>query len=149
MTLKEKVYTSCLSTVQEKINFLRSSLSDLSDGAKNDTKSSAGDKYETARAMIQLEQEKIGTQLMEYKSLLAILNKIDIQAKLNKVVIGNLVKTNVGYFFVSVALGKIYIDGMEVFALSPQSPLGKRLLGMEVKQSVELNDKTYIVEEIY
>jgi hypothetical protein len=62
--------------------------------------------------------------------------------------VGSLVKANGIYLYLSVALPKISIEGTNVIALSPQSPLGNKLMGMKVSHTFEINTTKYIIEEI-
>ena len=64
------------------------------------------------------------------------------------IVPGSLVKTNKGYFFLSVAAGKAVVDGHPVMALSPQSPLGQQLLQANKGGTVTINTTTYTIESI-
>jgi hypothetical protein len=149
MQLKEKIHAACLKLVVEKIQTLQNNLQELGEGAISDGKSSAGDKHETARAMMQLEQEKISRQLDELLIQKTALQKIDAALKSTQITKGSLVKTNKGYLFLSVPLGKLLVDGAEVIVLSPQSPLGLKLMGLQAKSSVEINKAIYIVEEVF
>ena len=149
MQFKQKIYDACLQVVNDKIQNFQNTLNDLSEGAENDSKSSAGDKHETARAMMQLEQEKISKQLDETLSQKAILQKMDVHVKSNHIQNGSLIKTNHGYLFLSIALGKIKTDKTDVIVLSAASPLGVKLVGKEVNSFVEINTAKYIIEDIY
>ena len=131
-----------------KINGLQQQLSDLKESTANETKSTAGDKYETARAMLQIEQDNTRRQLQEAMEQQSIFTAIDITIPSKEIIRGSLVKTNKGYLFLSVALGKIIADGIAVIALSPQSPLGKQLMGLQVNDSTAINSVTYSIEEI-
>ena len=148
MQLKEKIYTACLQLINTKIQSLQNTLQELADGAISDGKSSAGDKHETARAMMQLEQEKISKQLDEVFIQKTILEKIDVNLISPQITKGSLVKTNKGYLFLSIALGKINIEDIDVIVLSPQSPLGIKLIGLKAKSSVEINNIIYTIEEV-
>jgi transposase-like protein len=148
MQFKEKIYAACLQLLNTKIQALQNTLHELAEGAISDGKSSAGDKHETARAMMQLEQEKISKQLDEVLAQKAILEKIDCTVKSTQIIKGSLIKTNRGYLFLSIALGKLNIYGTDIIILSPQSPLGIKLLGLQVKSKVEINATTYLLEEI-
>lgn len=151
MTFKQKVYMYCLDILNNKIRELQNTLQDLSASAASDTKSSAGDKHETARAMIQIEQENIRKQLDLILEQKAFLEKIvpDLYEKAMAAVRpGGLVKTNKGYLFVSVALGKIVVDGKTITAISPKSPLGSKLLGLRVNDTAEINSASYIIQEV-
>ncbi len=148
MKFKEQVFQYCAEKVNQKIESLQSVLRDLRDSAANETKSTAGDKHETALAMLQIEQENNARQLNEALQQKAALNKIDIHAQPVQVVNGSLVKTNKGYLFMCVALGKIKVNDEVVIALSMQSPLGAKLLNVRVGNSAEINGITYQVESI-
>lgn len=146
---KTQVYNRCLAVVNERLNFLQQSISELMQGAANESKSSAGDKHETARAMMQLEQEKLTAQLGETLQQKNTLEKINTLQQQQTIAIGSLIKTNKGYFFFSIPIGKLNIDGKNVMALSIQSPLGKKLIGLRVNENAELNAHQYIIEEIF
>jgi len=148
MSFKLKIYSRCCELLDEKIISLRNSLLELEEGSENDTKSSAGDKHETARAMMQIEQEKISKQLNEALEQKLVLEKIDASHCSLQIIKGSLITTNKGYLFVSVALGKILVDEKQVIVLSPQSPLGLKLMGLKVNDMTEINGIKYSIENI-
>ena len=149
MLFKQKVYSQCLQILNEKIQSLKNILQELSESAMNDTKSSAGDKHETARAMIQIEQETIGKQLNEAEEQKSILEKIDANINSKQIHRGSLVETNKGWLFLSIPFGKIIVEDKTVIAISPQSPLGMKLMGLGLKDSTSINGINYSVESIY
>jgi hypothetical protein len=99
--------------------------------------------------MLQIEQENTGRQLKEALEQQLLFSKIDITVKTTYIIQGSLVKTNRGWLFLSIAPAKIKLDdGTTVIALSPQSPLGKQLMGLKIKDAAEVNNIRYVVEEI-
>ncbi|HWY38819.1 MAG TPA: hypothetical protein VNY73_09690 [Bacteroidia bacterium] len=148
-SFKQKIHTRCDHLLSEKISALKISLRELEDGSGNDAKSSAGDKHETARAMMQLEQEKISKQLDEALEQKNTLAKIDIKVNSPEIIKGSLVKTNKGFLFLSIALGKIIVDDVPVIVLSPLSPLGMSLAGLKTGGHTEMNGTAYLVEKIF
>lgn len=148
MIFKEKVFSTCTELLNTKIQQFKLSLHDLTQGAENDSKSSAGDKHETARAMMQLEHEKISKQLEETLLQKNELTKIEFISKATQVIKGSLIKTNHGYLFLSVAIGKITIDNTIVIVLSPQSPLGLKLMGLKKGETASINSTHYFIESI-
>lgn len=148
MTLKQKIHTRCCDIQDEKIRSLTKTLHELVESAESDIKSSAGDKHETGRAMIQIEQENIGRQLNEAMVQKAILEKIDADSNSPEIIKGSLVKTNRGFLYLSIPLGKINLDSTVVFALSPQSPLGTKLMGLKAKATAGMNGVNYIIESV-
>jgi transcription elongation GreA/GreB family factor len=148
MTLKQKVYDHYMQVVNEKLNSLQQVLADLKESGSNETKSTAGDKHETALAMLQIEQANVGAQLQDIREKKVALEKIDPASSSSKIVNGSLVKTDKGYLFISIASGKTTIDDNNVIALSPQSPLGKKLMGLSVSDIAEINNNKYVIETI-
>lgn len=149
LDFKQKVYQHYVSALNGKINSLQHALNELSESAKNETKSTAGDKHETALAMLQIEQENTRTKFKEAAEQKAQLERIDILQKQAAITKGSLIKTDKGYFFLSVALGKSTIDSIPVIAISPKSPLGAKLLGLKEKETADINGIRYTVEIIY
>ncbi len=148
MTLKQKIHHHYLQAVTNKIAQLQQVLAGLKESGANETKSTAGDKHETALAMLQIEQANVRQQLKETQEQLAILHKIDAALTTVAIVNGSLVKTNRGYLFLSAALGKAVVADVAVTALSAQSPLGKQLLQLKTGQAAEVNNNKYVIESI-
>ena len=148
MTFKEQVYKQCMELLNNKVDVLRQALNDLKESASNETKSTAGDKHETALAMLQIEQENTNKQLENLLSQKLLLQKLIPTVTAKRVANGALVKTNRGYLFLSIALGKITVNGITVIALSPQSPLGSKLMGINKTESISMNGTTYFIESI-
>lgn len=143
MTLKEKTYQSCLELIQQKIDVLQKNLHDLSDSAGNETKRTAGDKHETALAMLQIDQENNSRQLKEALQQKAVLEKIDPHLQTEMIVRGSLVHTNNGIFYISLGLGKLKVDDETVFVVSPEAPLGKLLLMKKAGDEFQFNNTAY------
>jgi len=148
MTLKQKIYNHYLQVINDKIKLLQKVLADLKESGSNETKSTAGDKHETALAMLQIEQANIRGQLKDVTDKKTAFIKINPLLTPPTIVNGSLIKTNRGYLFMSVALGKATIDGTPVTALSPQSPLGIKLLGLSVTDIAEINNIQYVIAKI-
>ena len=148
MSLKQKVYNHYLQVVNDKISQLQQVLADLKESSSNETKSTAGDKHETALAMLQIEQANVGAQLQDVLEKKTALEKIDPALSPATTVNGSLVKTSKGYLFISTALGKAIIEGDAVIALSPQSPLGQKLMGLSAGDVAEINNTKYVIETI-
>ena len=148
MTLKQKIYNHYLQLINNKIKMLQNVLADLKESCSNETKSTAGDKHETALAMLQIEQANTSSQLNEALSQKAVLEKINPAICTTIIVNGSLIKTNRGFLFLSIALGKAVIGHIPVTALSQHSPLGQKLLGLSVKDTAEINQTKYVIENI-
>lgn len=149
MTTKEHVHATCIEELNNSIIFFQKALNDLKDGAQNDAKSSAGDKHETSLSMMQIEQEKIRKQLKEVQEMKASLDKLNPHVVSRKINLGSLIKTNIGYFYIAVALGKLRLDQLELYVMSPQSPMAIKLIGLSVHDEFEMNSKKIVIQDIF
>lgn len=146
--MKNKILQKHQQLLQDKIDVFRDMISGLTEDAQNDAKGSAGDKHETALSMMHLEQEKLNHKLKEILQQKAILDKIDSNAIHQKVALGSVVQANGMSLFISAALPKISIENQTIIAVSPQSPLGSKLMGMEIGFEFEIGTTIYIIESI-
>jgi transcription elongation GreA/GreB family factor len=148
MEIKEKLLQACRDFAQEKLAAIQNTLSELSDSVGSDSKSTAGDKHETGRAMLHLEQEKAGEQLKQAQDTLRAIDKINIQKLNTSIAAGSLVKTNRGNFFIAISAGKITIDKVDYYAVSPKAPIAQKLIGLVKNDKVQFNGIDYSVEQI-
>ncbi|HCX24923.1 MAG: 3-oxoacyl-ACP synthase [Flammeovirgaceae bacterium] len=146
-SLKQTLYLQCKGMVEEKIQSLQANLKGFQDAANEETKSSAGDKYETGRAMMHLEKEKVAHALNEVLKQKKVLDQLGDQP-MEQGELGALIQTNKGYFYLSVSLGKMNCDGIDAFCLSPVSPLGQNLLGTKKGDQITFNKISYSIESI-
>ena len=148
MKFKERIYQQFHAALKDKVDSIKRSLVELKETGANETKSTAGDKHETALAMLQIEQENKRKQLKDAEELLLQFQKINPDIQSGPVMKGSLVKTSRGLFLVSAAAGKIELDGMTIIAVSALSPLGNKLMGLCAGASIEVNGIGYDIENI-
>ena len=148
MRNKQQIHIQYINAINNKILMLQQILADLKESGTNETKSTAGDKHETALVMLQIEQANTRAQLHDALEQRASLLNIDPNIITGKILPGSYVKTNKGNFYLSVALGKLIINGETVMAISPQSPLGGKLLGRCINESVIINGIVFLVNSI-
>jgi len=146
--LKQKVLAYYKQQVDDRIDAFRDMIAALTEDASNDAKGSAGDKHETALSMMHLEQEKLNHKLKEFIDQRAVLDKINPEIQHLKIALGSLVKANDMHLFVSAALPKITVEGVTIIALSPQSPLGMKMMGMEQGDEFEVGTTNYVIQDI-
>jgi len=148
MKLKQNILQRYHQLLQDRIDVFRDMISGLTEDAQNDAKGSAGDKHETALSMMHIEQEKLNHKLKEILNQKTILDKIDASANHTKIALGSLVQANGMLLFISAALPKITVDDKTIIAVSPQSPLGSKLMGNEVGFEFEINGTKYTIQSI-
>jgi transcription elongation GreA/GreB family factor len=147
--LKQNVLIKALEKINSKIRELEIIADEVKSSLLSDTKSSAGDKHETARAMVQLEQEKLNKQLGELIQMKSTLNQVNPTILHRQVGVGSLIHTSFGWYFLSVGLGQISVEETTVFALNPQAPLGKQLMEKRVGEELDFNGNKLEILEIY
>lgn len=147
-SLKHKVYSYYVQLVNDKVDAFRDMISALTEDSKNDAKGSAGDKHETALSMMHIEQEKFNRKLAECLEQKAVLDKINPMQTTETVALGSLVRANNTYLYVSLPLPKITIDEVVILALSPESPLGKELIGQKIGHTFSIHSTQYTIHEI-
>lgn len=149
-SLRQKLFNACLEYVNMRIDTSKQAMANAQESANAEEKSSAGDKYETGRAMMQIERDKAAQQLNEAMKLKQVLDQIN-NTEMRQIVVslGSVVITSASpHFYVAISAGKIQIDGVEYIALAPQSPIGKALLGLRVKDNFIYNNMTCIIQDI-
>lgn len=127
--------------VQDKIHQVQESINQVEDSLFNETKSSAGDKYETSREMIQQDLDRLQGQLTASDKDRVVLESLNNISQSDRVVLGSLVQTDLGVYFIAIGIGRVSCDGRDVFVISPQSPIGKLLLGKRVGEVLVFNGK--------
>jgi len=140
MTKKKQLLEACMSSFQLRLKRIQKTIGDISLSLSSETKSTAGDKHETGRAMLQLEREKAGEQLREIEKQLVLLNRIETQLPSQRVALGSFVITENASYFIAVSLGVLKLENEEVYAVSPESPIGKALIGRTVGEVLQFRD---------
>jgi hypothetical protein len=108
---------------------------------KQEGKSSAGDKHETAAAQVHLELEKLGKQMQEHNKRFEEVERFHPSkiSSISEVRVGSLVETNSGWFYVITSLGKLTTPSGDCFFISAASPIGQALLGKKVGETFQWN----------
>ncbi|TKC06329.1 3-oxoacyl-ACP synthase [Pedobacter frigoris] len=144
--IKETLYKLCLEFIEQRIQTAETALEQAREASNDDTKSSAGDKYETSREMMQQDIDRNKRLLLDAQENLRVLMAVEINtANADRVKHGSLVDTNQGMFYISVSAGQLNVDGKVIFAISPASPIGKLLLEKKKGESFTFNDKKFTV----
>jgi hypothetical protein len=147
-TLKEELYNQCVDYVKKRMDAAQQAIDEARKASNDDTKSSAGDKYETGRAMMQQETDRNTVQLNEANKLKVALNQISPALLSEKAEAGSLVITGNGNFYIAVSAGVLTVNDESYFAVSPASPIGLKLKGLKEGDEFTLNGKLYAVKMV-
>ena len=148
LKIKEALFNQCEAFVNKRLQTIEAVMSSNQKALQSETKSSAGDKHETGRAMLQLEMEKAGQQLTGIVQMKSILVKIDISKSSKNACLGSVIITDKVRYFLSISAGKLVIADKNYFAISVSSPIGKLLLGKQENDSFFFNGQTIEINEI-
>jgi hypothetical protein len=146
--LKIRLIVEVKNQLTTKLETLNALMNEIISSSGNESKSSAGDKHETSKAMMHLEQEKLGNQIKEIELQINDFNTINFDNTSNTIFNGSLVKTNNGLFFICTSLGKVFINEQPVFVVSNKSPIGIAFISSKKNDAVKFNDITYIINEL-
>lgn len=134
--------------MEQRINSAKASMEAVQEAANEETKSSAGDKYETGRAMMQQEQDKAAGQLMEALKLKKVLDQLNPDREQPAVGMGSLVKTSLGNFYISASIGQLSMEGIDYMIISPVAPLAQQLAGLKAGEELNFNGRKFKVEQV-
>jgi hypothetical protein len=131
----------CFEILSERIANIEDAIQHTEASMTEETKSSAGDKYETSREMIQQDLGRLETQLQLARNDNNILRRVEAQKQLSKVIgLGSLLHMDDGmYYFIATGIGRIQFDKSICYVISLASPLGKLLHGKTVGDNIEIN----------
>lgn len=146
---KRALVEACMRYVNQRKENARQAISAVNDAAAVETKSSAGDKFETAREMMQQELNRHGQLLADAERMGQVLDNLDIRPYLGPAKLGSLVETDRGSFFLAIGIGQLRIEGVLYWVISPASPLGQRFIGVDVGEQVTFNDTTYRINNVW
>ena len=148
-TLREQLYGHCLQLINLRVENARRAMEAAEEAMANETKSSVGDKYETGRAMMQIEREKHKVQLLKTLQLRKELQVVrQAPTDTRQIRMGQLVLTDTGYSFLAIGLGKVLFNEQTFFVISASSPIGRQLLGQSVGDQIKLNQRQINILQI-
>lgn len=140
----------CLTMLSERIKTIQEAIRDAELSLTDETKSSAGDKYETSREMIQQDLSRLEKQLKIALDDRAILNRIDLTQYTSSVGLGSLIYTDDGIaYFIAIGIGKVEVDQSTFYVVSLASPLGQILQGKRKGHFFEINNIRREIKEVY
>lgn len=146
MDIKRLLFQQCQSFVNKRLQTVEEIIASNQKALQSETKSSAGDKHETGRAMLQLEMEKASQQLAGIQQMNTVLSKIDVTKSSQVAHLGSIVQTNSGIYFLAISAGKLTVENSTYFAVSVSSPIGKILLGKHTHEEFSFNGaKTRVI----
>lgn len=136
----------CENLLNQRISATREAMANAQAAANGEGKSSAGDKYETARAMSHLEKDMHARQLLAHSEQLSALLHINVDEIHATAIAGSFIRCDNINIFIAAGLAKHSLNDADIIFISPGSPLAKKLTGKKVGDKFDLNGTATIVE---
>lgn len=146
--LKSALYKLCVQYAQKRIATAQDALNAAQESSNEESKSTAGDKHDTSRSMMQIAVEQAARQLSEAEKLRDELGRIDISKKSEVIMAGSLIKTSLGNYFIAISAGKMELEKEVYFAVSISSPIAQSIKGLKKGDKFQLNGKSTLIEEV-
>ncbi|WP_298550396.1 3-oxoacyl-ACP synthase [uncultured Algibacter sp.] len=143
MNIKEELYNQCLEFIESRYQTVQNTIKEIQVSLQSETKSSAGDKHETGRAMLQLEREKAGNQLVEIEKTRALLSKFNIENTSNTIGLGSVVFTTKSNYFIGISAGELQVGNNTFYAISANTPIGQLLLGKAIGSTIKFREQVF------
>ena len=145
---KKRLLTECVERVNNRLEEINAAIEQAQEAITNETKSSAGDKYETSREMIQQDFNRYHTQLLQSKRDWIALQQLSTEHK-EMVDVGAVVVTEKMTYFIAVSLGQHTFEGKDLMVISPSSPIGKLFQDRRAGESISFNGVQHVIQAIY
>ncbi|GAA4892435.1 hypothetical protein GCM10023311_16150 [Flaviramulus aquimarinus] len=148
MNIKKSLYNQCQEFVGKRFQIIQNTINEIQVSLRSETKSSAGDKHETGRAMLQLEREKAGRQLAEIQKTKELLLKVNINKTSKTIGLGQVVYTSNANYFIAISAGALQVNDDLFYAVSSNTPIGQLLIGKHVGNTVTFRNETFKIEQV-
>ena len=146
--IKTQLLQLCTTSLDTRLQSVLAVIEDIKQSLQSETKSSAGDKHETGRAMLQLEREKAGHQLAEIEKTKQILSKINTESTYKNIGLGSVVYTTTSNYFISISAGKLIVEDDTFYAISANTPIGQLLLGKSVGDVINFRNLEFKITKV-
>lgn len=149
MVIKNKLLEYCWQYVDQRMETLNKALEEVKQATFEETKRTAGDKHETGRAMMQLEQEKLSAQMADLYQPQQVLERIKLELINGAIGEGSIVLTSQANYFIAISAGKVAIDGKTYFLVSLLSPIGEALMGHKKGEKVNFRGQSFEILDVF
>jgi transcription elongation GreA/GreB family factor len=127
--------------VGSRLESTRKSIEEAIESRDEETKNTMGDKYETGRAMVEMEMDKLHEQLDQLIKQKKVLSNLKSDAVLDHVDFGSLVETNLGKYFIAVGLGMLTVENEKIYCISLASPVGQAIRDKKAGEKVNFQGR--------
>ncbi|MFN8238355.1 MAG: hypothetical protein U0T77_09305 [Chitinophagales bacterium] len=149
INLKQTLKSSGLQLLQARMDAAEYAMQQAQEAANNEAKSSVGDKYETARSMAQMDKDMNMRQLEAARQQYSQLQNIRVDVCQDSFVPGAVARIGEAYYFLSVGLGNVDVEGKKVWYLSAHAPFSRALLNKKAGDTILVQGKSSTIEVVF
>jgi transcription elongation GreA/GreB family factor len=149
LELKQHLFNECCQFIENRLKTIKNTMLDIKESLDSETKSSAGDKHETGRAMLQIELEKAGNQLNEIQKIKEVLSMIDVNKTSETVRLGSVVFTSKANYFIAISAGSIIWDNQQLYAIAIDTPIGQLLTTKKAGDEVIFREEKIRIKNVF
>ncbi len=149
LNLKQQLHHLCLAYIEQRIATAHEALDIVTGSANEETKSSAGNKYETTREMIEQEIEKHSSAMAEAVKQKQLLQQVGTVNRHEKIQPGSVVITDKNNFYIAISAGALMVEEKRYLAISPSSPIGIQMIDKHTGDTFAFNNTTHVIKEVY
>ena len=146
--IKLALHNGCVLFTQNRLDTINKTILELQESLTSETKSSAGDKHETGRAMVQLEREKAGHQLAEIQKVNQLLAKISTEKTSKVIGLGSVVYTTKSNYYIAISAGELEVDTQKFYAIAANTPIAQLLLGKTIDDDIVFRAQNFSITDV-
>lgn len=146
--IKLALHNGCVLFTQNRLDTINKTILELQESLTSETKSSAGDKHETGRAMVQLEREKAGHQLAEIQKVNQLLAKISTEKTSKVIGLGSVVYTTKSNYYIAISAGELEVDTQKFYAIAANTPIAQLLLGKTIGDDIVFRAQNFAITDV-
>ncbi len=140
--VKAILKNACSDYVDARIARFNTTMKELEEALKPESRSCMGDKYETSRAMLHLEFEKLTGQVEQFNGLRRTVSLIEPNSETEIIGFTSVVRTTLANYFISIPAGEIKANKDKFYAVGINSPVARSLLGKRFGDEFIVNGKS-------
>lgn len=146
--IKLALHNGCVLFTQNRLDTINKTILELQESLTSETKSSAGDKHETGRAMVQLEREKAGHQLAEIQKVNQLLAKISTEKTSKVIGLGSVVYTTKSNYYIAISAGELEVGTQKFYAIAANTPIAQLLLGKTIGDDIVFRVQNFSITDV-
>ena len=149
ISFKRRLKDYCVELLGKRLDTVEKLVAEAQESANNEGKSSAGDKYETSRAMGHLQKEMYQQQSQKIRHELLKASSSETALQPGIIKRGTVIMTDQLCIFICVGLGKKSLDNRTVLFVSDEAPLYHLLYNKSEGEVFVVDKHEHLIREIW